>query len=75
MGLLSENYWEDYQWANENMAELARNYPNQWVAVIDKRVIAIGPDVRSVESKAKERMDRAEFPILFVERGIHVYKD
>ncbi len=75
MEQLSDAYWQDYRWANEHMSELVRDYPNQWVGVADKQVVAVGSDVKSVEREVKEKLHQEEFPILFVERGIHVYKD
>lgn len=75
MAELSKGYWNDYRWANKNMSELVKKYANKWIAIVNKKVIAFGPDVETVELKAKNKVKQKEFPILFVERGIHVYKD
>ena len=74
MELLPDTYWEDYRWANAHMSELVRDYPNQWVGVAGKQVVAAGSDVKSVELEVKRKLHQEEFPILFVERGVHVYK-
>ncbi len=47
-------YWEDSKWVNEHAAEISRQYPNQWVAVVDKAVIAAGRDGAEVEKMATD---------------------
>ena len=74
MNELSREYWEDYKWENENRSELAKRYPNRWVAIVNKEVIGVGEDIKSAELESNRRTKRAEYPILFIERGIHVYK-
>ena len=74
MAQLSKEYWEDYQWANENRTELAKRYPNTWVAIVNKEVVAVGEDIKRAELEASRKTKRTEYPILFIERGIHVYK-
>jgi len=69
-----KEYWDDVKWAEEHYAELTRQYPNQWVAVVDQRVVSAGRSLRQVLNEAKACTDRPEFPHLFVERGVHVYQ-
>ena len=69
-----KEYWVDVKWAEEHSAELTRQYPNQWVAIIDQRVVSAGRNLRQVLNEAKAHTDRLEFPHLFIERGIHVYQ-
>ena len=66
-------YWEDSDWADENFSKLAEDYPNLWVAVVDKKVVAAGNVISEVEKIAEEKTGRKSFPTVFAERGIHVY--
>jgi hypothetical protein len=66
-------YWEDSKWASEHFTEIVKEYPNQWVAIVDKKVVAAGRTIAEVEKKATEKTGRDEFPIYFAERGIRVY--
>jgi hypothetical protein len=63
----------DYDWAFAHHAELAKRYPNQWVAFAKRRVLAGGPNLARVLAKAHEQLDWPEIPHLFVESGIHIY--
>ena len=66
-------YWEDSKWASEHFTEIVKEYPNQWVAIVDKKVVAAGGMIAEVEREATEKTGRDEFPIYFAERGIRVY--
>lgn len=68
-----KEYWEDSKWANEHFTEIVREYPDQWVAIVDKKVVAAGRTIAEVEKIAIEKTGRDEFPIYFAERGIRVY--
>lgn len=73
--LLSGEFWEDDKWVHENYQGLSEKIPNQWVAVADKKVISAGENLESVEKEAEKKTGRKNFPLLFIERGAHVYKD
>jgi len=47
-------------------------YPNLWVAVVDKKVIASGKVIAEVERIAEKSTGRKEFPVILAERGIYV---
>lgn len=66
-------YWEDNDWANAHIAEIAAAHPNLWVAVVDKQVIASGKIISDVRKAAGAKSGKTHFPIVFAERGIHVY--
>jgi len=66
-------YWEDSKWANEHFTEIVKEYPNQWVAIVNKKVVAAGKTIAEVEKKGTEKTGRDEFPIYFTEKGIRVY--
>ncbi|MEW6203679.1 MAG: DUF5678 domain-containing protein [bacterium] len=68
-----KEFWEDDKWIDENITELSRQYPNMWIAVVDKRVVASGENLREVIDKARELTGREHIPTHFVEKGVHVY--
>ncbi len=68
-----KEYWEDSKWVNEHAEEISLQHPNQWVAVVDKMVIAAGIDGAEVEKTATEKAGQKDFVIFFAEKGIHVY--
>ena len=53
--------------------DIQAKYPNQWMAVVDKAVIAAGRDGPEVEKTAMEKAGQKDFVIFFAEKGIHVY--
>jgi hypothetical protein len=55
------------------MNEISAKYPNQWVIVFDKKVIAASRSGSEAEHIAKEKVANQEFVILFAEKGIRVY--
>ena len=69
-----KDYWEDSDWADVHIGEISEAYPNLWVAVVDKQVIAWGKVIADVRKVAQEKTGRTHFPIVFAERGIHVYQ-
>ena len=69
----SMEFWDDFEWANTHMDEISAAYPDLWVAIVSRRVVASGPVLADVESQALELTGRAEFPILYAEAGIRVY--
>jgi hypothetical protein len=54
-------------WLKQNYLELIQDYPNQWIAVLDQKVIASGNRRRQVESEAKEIAEDKEFSLYFIE--------
>lgn len=72
---VSERFWEDHLWANKNFAEIVRQYPDQWVAIFNKKVVAAGKTITDVEEVAYKKTGVKEFPVLLAERGLHVYQD
>lgn len=68
-----KEFWEDRDWAYKHLTELSRQYPNQWIAVVNKKVIASGEIAAEVKKIAKEKTGRKDVPVVLVERGLHVY--
>lgn len=47
-----KEFWEDLEWADAHMDEISAAHPDQWVAIVDRRVVASGPILADVESHA-----------------------
>jgi hypothetical protein len=62
-----KTYWEDSKWANTHFTEIAQNYPGQWVAIVDRKVVAAGHDLKTVISEAENKTGRTDFPVYFAE--------
>ena len=63
----------DWAYSQTVYPKLARKYPNRWVAVAHHRVIASGTNLMKVHAAARRKVHCDEIPLVFVERGIHVY--
>lgn len=70
---LSPEYVADFEWALQNMDEIVRTYPDQWIAIVNKQVVAAGKNARHARREAEKKTERKEFPIFFVEEDIRVY--
>jgi hypothetical protein len=66
-------YEEDFQWALKNMDEIAHNYPDQWVAIVNKQVVAAEKSWGRARRAAEKKTGRKEFPIFFVEEDMRFY--
>jgi hypothetical protein len=54
-------------WLKQNDLELIQDYPNQWIAVLDQKVIASGIRKHQVESEAREIAEDKEFSLYFIQ--------
>ncbi len=65
---------KEYDWAFDHYTELAKRYPDQWVAFSNHRILAAGPRLNLVLEKARrQQVDLPQIPHLFVETGLHIY--
>ena len=71
--LFPEPQQREYDWAFRHYHELAKKYPNQWVAFAHHRVLAAGRRLNRVLEEAHRQIDWPEIPHLFVESGVHFY--
>jgi len=69
---MPKEFWRDQKWGFTNYSKLVRKYPNQWIAISNKKVVAAG-DLGEVEKKAKEKTKKKHVPVIFVESGSHIY--
>lgn len=66
---IPELFWEDSRWIEQHYSELVEKYPDQWIAVVNKRVIAHGKDRAKVKKTTMARKKRGDFPLVFIECG------
>jgi hypothetical protein len=66
-------YWDDSDWAIANVQTLSDNYPNQWVAIFNKQVIANNKELGPVVKQARN-LGAKDAVFKFVEQGINVYR-
>jgi hypothetical protein len=65
----AEQFWEDMQWGEDNYSELAKKYPDQWVAIVNKKVVASGQSLRDIEIEAERKTNKKKelIPTIFVD--------
>ena len=68
-----EEFWEDMRWGREHYSELAEKYPDKWVAIVDKAVVAVGDGIKEIRRIARQKTKRDHIVTLFAECGDHVY--
>ena len=68
MGKEAEQFWGDMQWGEDNYIELVKKYPDQWVAIANKKVVASGESLRDIEIEAERRTNKKKemIPTIFV---------
>jgi hypothetical protein len=52
---IPKRWFEDEKWFMQHSSELAQRYPDQWVAIFNKEVIAAGKNLAEVERVAQEK--------------------
>ncbi len=65
----SKEFWDDNEWSLEHATEISKRYPNQWVAIVDKQIIAAGKNAKEVGKVTIRKSGRKEFVIYFAEQG------
>jgi len=68
-----KRYWDDSEWAIQNIQTLTEKHPDEWIAVFEGQVVAHSVDLGQVLAAVESH--GIESPVIkFVEKGIHVYK-
>lgn len=70
---LTPAYRANSKWLLDHLADLAGEYPNQWVAVWDNRVVAGGPDLGAVTTEAARLAPAQDTVIHFVDDGSLIF--
>lgn len=68
------SFRKDQEWALENYQQFMKEYPDQWIAIYDKKVVATGKDLAMVEEAAKKAtgLRSEKIPVLYIEKRFRV---
>lgn len=68
-------FWESFSWVEKHYPELKEKYPDKWVAVIDKNVVAYSESIKEVEEEAERvtKKTKEEIPVIFIEGNARIY--
>ncbi|MEW6607705.1 MAG: DUF5678 domain-containing protein [bacterium] len=69
----SKEYWDDLEWLNKHYSDLRNQYPDQWVAVVNQKVVSSGTNLAQIETEAKTKTGRKEFPVFLIEKELRIY--
>jgi len=62
------------RWGQAHESELMEKYKDEWVAIVNKKVVAAGKNLKKVKEEAMEATKKDLFPTRFIESGAHIYK-
>ncbi|MDP2913102.1 MAG: DUF5678 domain-containing protein [Candidatus Omnitrophota bacterium] len=69
----ANSFWQNRQWVLEHYNELASKYADKWIAAVKGKVIASGNSINEVEKIAEKIFGKKHIPIMFMEKGVHIY--
>lgn len=64
--LPGKQFTRDSDWMMRHAEELSLRYPDKWVAVHKRCVVAVADDMGSAERLARERTGAVEIPVVFM---------
>lgn len=70
---LPKRFWDDSRWAHQNFGRLQDKYVNKWVAVYNKKVVAVAEGPMDARKLAQKKTGVKEIPVVFVESGHNLY--
>ncbi|PKP57368.1 MAG: hypothetical protein CVT89_04600 [Candidatus Altiarchaeales archaeon HGW-Altiarchaeales-2] len=50
-----KEFFDDLAWAEKEYIKLQRKYPDMWVAVLDRKVVSTGKNLKNVELEAEKK--------------------
>ncbi|QLH74428.1 MAG: hypothetical protein HPY73_02485 [Methanomassiliicoccales archaeon] len=53
-------------WLKKHFIEMVQKYPRQWIAVLERNVIAVGATRAEVELRAEEIAGEREYSVYFI---------
>lgn len=71
--LVSKQYQKDIDWIFANYTKLAKQYPNKWVACVKHKILAVGNSMTKALQVAQRKSGMGQIPVIFIEKGIHIY--
>ncbi len=70
---LPRRFWEDDKWAHQHYMELQDKYIDKWVAICNKKVVAVADGPETVRESATKITGIKEIVVIFVESGNCIY--
>ena len=69
-----KEFWEDKKWGEGKYPQLQDEYPNKWIAIVNKKVVASGKSLKNTEIEAERKtgVPRDRIPVLFVEGDVNI---
>ncbi len=55
------------EWFAANLLDLVQQYPNQWIAVLDRQVICTSSSKRRAQAEARRLAEGRDFSLYFIE--------
>jgi hypothetical protein len=68
-----QRYWDDSAWAMQNIQVLTEKYPDEWVAIFGRTVVAHDANLDHVLATTQAKNLKSPL-VKFIERGIRAYK-
>ena len=70
---MPKDFWDDMDWTSENYSELMQKYPNEWVTVVNGKIISHGKDLEKIIKLAKRKTGKEHIVVESIEGGGHIY--
>ena len=67
------DFWQDLRWGEQHHSDFLKEYKDQWVAIVGKKVVASGSNLADVKQKAQTKTGKINIPLLYVDCGEHIY--
>jgi hypothetical protein len=71
---IPKRFWEDEEWAYKHYAALWEKYPNHWVAIYRKRVVAASKGLGRASALARKKTGQLPVPLIYIASGRNVYQ-
>ncbi|OQX21246.1 MAG: hypothetical protein BWK75_03500 [Candidatus Altiarchaeales archaeon A3] len=68
--LVLNEFWDDMNCGIAYYSELVKNYPDKWIAIVDKKVIAAEDSINYVEGEAMKKTGKQndKIPVMFISK-------
>ncbi len=70
---IPKRFWDDSKWAHEHIGELQEKYVDKWVAIYNKKVVAVADGPMDAEKEAQKKTGIKIIPVVFVESGNKIF--
>lgn len=69
------HFMKELDWALSQQGAWMHLYPDEWVAVFERKVVSHGKNLATVEEEAEKmtKCPAGEIPVIFVECGRHLW--